>query len=37
MDNDDFDGKQISNTLFMHGETFIALSLQVFALQKFLK
>ena len=37
MDNDDFDGKQISNTSFMHGETFIALSLQVFALQKFLK
>ena len=36
MDNDDFDGKQISNTLLiLHGETFIALSLQVFALQKF--
>ena len=35
MDKDDFDGKQISNLLLMHGETFIGLSLQVFALQKF--
>ena len=31
MENDDFDGKQISN---IYGKTFIALSFKVIALQK---
>ena len=33
-DNDNFNGKQISNRLYIYGETFIAVSLKVFALQK---
>ena len=34
MENDESDGKQITNRTFMNIETFIALFLQVFALQK---
>ena len=33
-DNDNFNGKQISNRVYMYDETFIAVSLQVYALQK---
>ena len=37
MDSDNFDYKQISIKLFMYGESFVALPLQVFALQKIKK